>query len=193
MGALRIAITSSILGTGLVVGVLGLTTIGIHLYKVKSTVKTAGKLGDIDIEGELLVVGLEHLVAGVGGVHEVDTRTNVLAGALSDKLVCEGITAGGDAVGAAVVGTIDSAASCTSHGVGTERGIPRASGVAIGKAGGGVQPAPVGIEHDGGLLGRAATRSTLSPGEFGMGLGRQRANLLGRGSGEEESEREEGG
>lgn len=69
MGALRIAVSSSVLGTGLIVGVLGLTTIGIHLYKVKSTVKTAGKLGDIDVEGELLVLGLEHLVSGVGGIH----------------------------------------------------------------------------------------------------------------------------
>lgn len=105
----------------------------------------------------------------------------------------EGITAGGDTVDAAVVGTINSAVLCTGHGVGAERGIPRASGVAIGKAGGGVQPAPVGIEHDGGLLGSAATGGTLSPGEFGMGLGGQRTNLLGRGSGEEESEGEEGG
>jgi len=59
--ALSITVTSSVLGTGLVVGVLGHTTILGHLNKVESTVETTGELRDIDIKRKFLVVGVEHL------------------------------------------------------------------------------------------------------------------------------------
>lgn len=193
VGTLRITVSGSVLGTSLVVGVLGLATIGVHLDKVQGTVKTTGKLGDVDVECELLVLGLEHLVSDIGGVHQIDTGADVLAGALGDELVSERVAAGGDTVDAAVVGTLDGAVLGTGSAVGTERGVPGAAGVAVGEAGGGVQPAPVGVKHDRGLLGDTAAGSgTLSPGELGMNLGGQGANLLGR-DGEEKGERDEGG
>lgn len=99
VGALRIAVTSSVLGTGLVVALVQ-ATVGSHLDEVESTVQTARKLGDIDVESELLTNKVEHLVLGVG-LHEIGTRTNV-AGVLSlgDELEGQSVTAGGDTVGA---------------------------------------------------------------------------------------------
>jgi hypothetical protein len=41
---------------------LGQTTIGIHLREVDSAVETASKTTDVDVEGKLLAVGLEHFV-----------------------------------------------------------------------------------------------------------------------------------
>lgn len=83
--ALSITVTGTILGTSLVARVLGKTTISVHLNEVQSTVETAVKLGNVDVEGELLVEEVEHLVLGVGGVHEVDTATNVL-GVLQSRI-----------------------------------------------------------------------------------------------------------
>ena len=78
MWALGITVTSSVLGTSLVVGEAGLATVGVHLDEVERAVETAGELGHVDVEGELLVEEVEHLVPRVGGVHEVDTRADVL-------------------------------------------------------------------------------------------------------------------
>jgi hypothetical protein len=98
-GALRIAVASSVLGTSLVVGVFGLATISVHLDEVESTVKTARKLGDIDIKRELAVEQVELLVVrGASGSHKVDTGTNVLLLSRSDKLEGQGVTAGGNTV-----------------------------------------------------------------------------------------------
>lgn len=193
VGALRIAVSGSVLGTSLVVGVLCFTTIRIHLDKVHGTVKTTGELGDIDVECELLVLGLEHLVSDIGGVHQIDTGADVLAGALGDELMSERVAAGGDTVGAAVVGAIDGTVLGTESGGRTELGVPGTSGVAVVETGGGVQPAPIGIKNDRGLLvGTATGGGALCPGELGMNLRSQGANLLGR-NGEEEGERDEGG
>lgn len=193
VGALGIAVSGPVLGASLVVGEFGFTTISSHLDKVHGTIETAGELRDIDVEGELLVVGLEHLVSDIGGVHQIDTGANVRTGALGDKLVGERVTASGDTVHTSIVSTLDSAVLGTGDGVGTEGRIPGAAGVAVGQAGGGMQPAPVGIKHDRGLLGNTSTGSgTLSPCELGMDLGGVGANLLGRGD-EEEGERDEGG
>lgn len=106
MGALGVTVTSSVLGTGLVVGLLGHTTVLGHLDEVQGTVETALKLGNIDIEGELLVLEVEHLVLSVGSVHEVDTGADVgRVGALLDKLVGEGSASAGNTVSSGVVGT----------------------------------------------------------------------------------------
>lgn len=40
-GALRVAVTGTIRGTSLVVGVFGHTTVGVHLGEVKCAVQTA--------------------------------------------------------------------------------------------------------------------------------------------------------
>jgi hypothetical protein len=99
VGTLAIAVTSSELGTSLVVALANATVRG-HLDEIESTVETARKLGDIDVEGELLADEVEHLVLGVA-LHEVCTRTNVgRAGALGDELDAQGVAASSDTVGA---------------------------------------------------------------------------------------------
>ena len=89
-----------------------------------------------------------------------------------------------------VVGTIDRAVPRTGGGVGAERGVPGVAGVAVVAARGGVEPAPVGVEHDGALLGLAvAAGRALLDGQAGVILGRERADLLavcGRDEGEGE-------
>jgi len=133
--ALSITVTGTILGTSLVSGVLGETTIGSHLREVQSTVQTARKVGNIDIESELLVVWLEHLILGVGGVHEVDTGTNVVGvWSLSDVLESQGVVGGVDPVSSSVVSTIHGAVLSASLSIGTERGIPVVTIIAVGAA-----------------------------------------------------------
>jgi len=98
VGALRIAVTGSVLGTGLVVALVHATISG-HLDEVQSTVQTARQLGNIDVEGELLADKVEHLVLGVG-LHQVGTGTDVVTvRALGDELQGQGIAARGDTVG----------------------------------------------------------------------------------------------
>jgi hypothetical protein len=108
VGALSITVTGSVLGTSLVGGVLGHTTICIHLGEVKSAVETARKLGDVNVEAELLVLHVENLVLAVAG-HEVHTGPDVGVGTLGDKLKGKSGTSGGDTIGSRVVGTIKSA------------------------------------------------------------------------------------
>jgi hypothetical protein len=100
VGTLSIAITGTILGASLVGGVLGHTTIGIHLHKVKGTVKTAGEVGEIHVEGELLALEVEHLVGGVVR-EEVHARTDVgIVLALGNELDVEAVARSLDAVSA---------------------------------------------------------------------------------------------
>ena len=96
LGALRVAVASTVLSTSLVGCVLGETTILSHLDEVQSTVETAGEVGHVDIEGEFLVEEGEHLVVGVV-LHQVDTRADVGAG---NELERERVAAGRDTVGA---------------------------------------------------------------------------------------------
>ena len=162
LGALRIAVTGTELRTSLVGRELRETTILSHLDEVKSTVKTAGKVGHVDVEGELLVQELEHLVVG-SVLHQVDTGADVGAG---DELEGERIAASGDTVGASVVSTVNSAVLSASGGIRADAGIPSVAGVAVGVARGGVEPAPVSVEHDSSVQGRAAGSGTLLRGEL---------------------------
>lgn len=108
-GALRITVSSTELGTGSVGRVLGLATISIHGNKVQGRVETALDLGQIDVEGQLVVLEREGLVP-VGVLHEVQTGADVLAVlVLLDELQGQGVAAGGDAVGARVVGSLEGA------------------------------------------------------------------------------------
>ena len=59
LGALRVAVTSSVLGTNLVPREARHTTIGIHLREVDGTVKTARKVRHVDIESEFHVLHVE--------------------------------------------------------------------------------------------------------------------------------------
>lgn len=175
MGALSIAVAGSILGTSLVARVLGHTTISGHLDEVDGAVKATGEVRHVDVKGEFLVLELEDVVGGVAG-HKVDTGTNVGTG---DELQCESVTAGGDAVGAGIVSTIERAVLGTCSAIRAQGGVPSVAGVAVSKAGRGVEPAPVRVEDDGCLCGRTATalRAFLR-GEFGMGFCHVRADLL---------------
>lgn len=58
--ALAVAVTSTVLGTGLVGRVLGQTAIGVHGDEVDSAVQAASNLGDINIHGELVAKESEH-------------------------------------------------------------------------------------------------------------------------------------
>lgn len=108
-GALGVAVTGTVLGTGLVVGLAALATVRGHGDEVESRVQTALDGGQVDIEGELVAHQGEHLVL-LFAAHEVGTGTDVGAVlVLGDKVQGEGIAAGGDTVGGAVVGTLDSA------------------------------------------------------------------------------------
>ena len=191
--ALRVAVSSSVLGTSLVSWELGQATVGVHLGEVESTVQTARKVGNIDVEGELLVEKLEHLVGRVA-CHEVDTRTDVLLGRSGHELEGESVAAGGDAVGTRVVGTVESAVGRTGNTVGAESGIPGVSSVAVGGSRGRVEPAPVGVEDDlaGGLGSTPATGGALLPGQGRVGLSRKSADLLTAHHGDERESDESG-
>ena len=122
--ALRVTVTSSVLGTSLVPREARHTTIGVHLREVERAVETAGKLGHVDREGELLVLEVERLVLGVGRVHEVDTRANVLLRGLGDELERERVTGSRDTVGALVVSAVERAVGRAGHIIGAERSVP---------------------------------------------------------------------
>ena len=189
MRALSIAVAGSVLGTSLVAGVGGETTIGNHLGEVESTIDTATDTRDVDVKGELLVEGLEHLVGGVGR-HEVDTRSNVGA---SLELEGQGIARGRDTVRLRVLGTIDGAVGSASRCVWAERGIPGVSGVAVGIARGGMEPAPVSVEDDGtGNVGAATARGALGPAHGRVDLSLLSADLLGIGDGKDRRSEETG-
>lgn len=174
MGALSITVAGSVLSTSLVVGLLGHATIGIHLDEVESAVESTGKVGHVDIESELLVKELEHLVFGLG-LEEVDASSDV---STLDELEGESIAGGGDTVGAAVVSTVDGAVLGAGHTVGADGGVPGVAGVAVGVTAGGMEPAPVGVEHDGGVHSCATALSTFLRAHFGVGLGGECAGLL---------------
>jgi len=117
------------------------------------------------------------LVLGVGRVHEVDTRSRVGA---SDQLQRERVARGGDTVGTSVVSAIERAVLGAARRVRAVGGAPLIAVVAVGVARGGVQPAPVGIEHNRVLLrGARAASGTLAHGELGVNLGGVGADLLG--------------
>jgi len=146
-GALGVAVTSSILGTSLVGGESGETTISVHLGEVEGAIETARKVGNVDIESEFLVEELEHLVGSFAG-HHVNTRTDVLLGAVCDEFEGKSVTAGGDTVSAGVVCTIESAVFGASGTVRAESLVPSVAGVAVGGTRSAVEPAPVGIEDN---------------------------------------------
>lgn len=182
LGALRVAVSGSVLSTGLVASVLGLSTIGVHGDKVQSAVQTAREPRNISVEGELLVLQVEELVLLVGLVHEVDTGSNVRA---SDELEVDRVAAGGDTVGTRVVSTVKGAVGCASGTVWAVLSVPCLAGVAVGVATSIVDPTPVAVEHNGVLLGSAARSSALLGGDLRVVLGGGGTCLLAIGLSEE--------
>lgn len=78
-------------------------------------------------------------------VHEVGTAADVLATALGYKLQGQRVSAGGDAVGARVVGSLKDAVGCALGVVGAERRVPGVASVAVCVAVLVVDPAPVRV------------------------------------------------
>lgn len=107
VGTLSVAITSPVLSTSLIGGVLGQTTVCVHLNEINSTVETARKVGHVDIECELLVLHVEHEIVGVV-VHKVDTGADVRVRALRNEVEAEGVTGGRDTVDTTVIRSIES-------------------------------------------------------------------------------------
>lgn len=93
-GALRVAVSSTVFRTSLVVREPGDSAVRVHLREVDSAVQAARKVRNVDVKGELPVKHFEELVRGVG-VHEVHTRPDVRA---SDEFERKGVASGGDTV-----------------------------------------------------------------------------------------------
>lgn len=144
--ALRVAIPSAILGTGLVPAERLEPTILEHLAKVHGAVQPARELGDVHVKGEFLVEEVEQLVLVRAG-HEVDSGADILAVVvLLDKLEPQGSGGrGGDAVGAAVVGAVDGAVLRAGGSVWAGGCVPLVAGVAVGVPVRDMCPAPVGL------------------------------------------------
>ena len=99
--ALCVAVAGTVLGAGDVAWEAGLATVSVHLDEVEGAVETTGEVRHVDVEGELLVLQVEHLVGGVILREEVDTRPDVLrVWALGHELEAECVSTRGDTVGA---------------------------------------------------------------------------------------------
>lgn len=90
---------------------------------------------------------------------------------LSDELESQCVTAGRGAVGRLVLGSVDGAVCRACRGVGADGGVPFVTSVAVRVSTNVVDPAPVGVDGDLAVDGRAAARSgTLLPGHLGVRL-----------------------
>lgn len=179
--ALSVAVASSVLGTSLVVREFGHATVLVHSGQVERAVETAGEIRHVDVEGELLVEELQHLVVCVIG-HEVDARADV---GTRHELKREGAAGGRDTVGARVVGTVERAVLRAGRAVGAEGSVPFVARVAVGVPANVVQPTPVGVEDDlGGQVLAATALSALLRRQSGVVLGRVGTSLLGGDHGE---------
>jgi hypothetical protein len=147
------------------------------MREVESAIETAWKLGNVDIECELLVLELEHFVFRLAG-EKIHAGTNVSAGraggALCDELHGESIARSGNAINTAIVRTIDSAVLSASSTVRAYGGIPFVTSITIGISACDVSPPPISIEDDGSLYSLAT--STL--GAFLPGHGRVLFSLI---------------
>ena len=160
--ALRITVSNAILGTSFISGVSGHSTIGIHGHEVKRAIKTARKIGDIHVEGELVVQKVELRIRGIS-VHEIQTRTDIGGiSSNSDECKLQRVSARSSAVCSCIIGSLKSAVGGASCVIWAESCIPGVSGVAVRSraACSIVYPAPIGIDNNFSLLGSAATRSS---------------------------------
>lgn len=111
---------------------------------------------------------------------------------MGDELEGKSVAAGGDPVGACgvpmsasspmrcacashtgVISAIEGAVLRARRRVGAQRGVPLVAGVAVVAAVHGMEPAPVGVEDNGMVLGRTALSCrALLDGEAWVGFGR---------------------
>lgn len=100
MWALGVAVARTVLGTGLVAREAAEPAVGVHFDEVERTVEATREFRHVDVERELLVLQFEHLVFGVGRVHEVHARTDVRrVRAVCDELERKRVPARRNAVG----------------------------------------------------------------------------------------------
>ena len=193
--ALSITVTGSVFGTSQVGGVLGHSTIGIHLGEVEGTVQAARKLGNIDGEGELRSQKVEGLVLSCASwSHQICSGSDVGVCTLGDEVESERVAGGGDTVDVRVFSTVKSAVGGASCVVGAESGVPGVSSVAVGSSAGCLmEPSPVGIEDNG--LGRSCATAcgTFADGQRRMVLSSDDTNLLGLSRNKEGGEGEDTG
>lgn len=131
-GTLGITVSSSVFGASLVGRESGHTTVSVHLYKVEGAVETARQLRDINVEGEFLIVAVEHLIVRLTArSHQVNTGADVLLLAIRDELESKGVTGGGDTISCSVVSAIESTVSCASGTTWASRSIPSVSSITI--------------------------------------------------------------
>ena len=133
---MRVTVSSTILGTGLVGRVFLHTAVFVHGNEIESTIKTTRKLGDIDVKSELHVGSqLEHLVFGVIR-HQVEARPNVGGiRTLGHKVELQRVATSSSAVGALVVGTVQSTLLGALFVGAADCGVPFVSGIAVGISG----------------------------------------------------------
>src|SRR6185312_3310580 len=74
--ALAIAVASTVLGTSLVVWILGHAAISVHGHKVQGAVEAAADARDVHVKGKLVAEQGEHLVRLVI-LHEIQPAANV--------------------------------------------------------------------------------------------------------------------
>jgi len=157
--ALSIAISRTVFSAGFVTGMFRHTTVCVHRYEVKSTVKSTGKVRYVDVEGKFFVLQLEHSVRRVA-LRQINTRSDVgRVRTVSNELQGEIGTANRDTVRARVVRTVEGTVCGAGDGVWTEGLVPFVTCVAVGGSGGSVGPSPVRIEDDRVLFGGAGTAS----------------------------------
>jgi hypothetical protein len=132
-------------------------------------------LADVHIEGKFLADQVEGLVVLVLIIHEVDARTDV---ATSLELKTQRVSGRFDAVGASVVGTIESAVRRASRTIRAKSLVPSVAGVAVGRARSRVEPTPVAIENNALSFGNTAAGSASRHGESRVLLSGKTASLL---------------
>lgn len=79
VGALCIAVSCAVFGSGFVARELGRATILLHLYEVQGTIHTTGKVRNVHIESELSVLEFELLVLRATCIEEIHSRADISA------------------------------------------------------------------------------------------------------------------
>jgi hypothetical protein len=133
-------------------------------------------LADIDVESEFLVLQVEELVVLVLVVHEVDSGSNIAA---SLELKAQGVARCLDAVGTSVVSAVECAVCGASYAIRAKSLVKSVACVAVGGAGGGVEPTPVTVEHNALGLGRATGGGASRDGKGRVFFSSKSSSLLG--------------
>lgn len=133
------------------------------------------ELADVNVEGKFLVLEVEHLVVLVLIIHEVDARADVGTRLeLQAQLVARSL----DTISAGVVSAIHGTVGSAGDSIGAESSVPGVAGVAVGRARGGVEPAPVTVKDDTLRLRSTAAGGAGRYGEGGVPLRSKSTSLL---------------